>query len=606
MTVEIIQVFLVLVTVILLFALEIFPVDKIAFFIIVSLALLGIITPEEAVSGFSNSATIAVLALMILAIAMEENGVVAWLTSGLVRIKGLSVYVMAPLFMVVTASISAFISTTAVVIVFIKILNQLSQRFKVPKSKLLLPISFAGILGGSCTLMGTSTNLIVNSVAKDLGAPSLGFFEFSILGLIFLGVSVLYLTIALRWLPWDKDLNLNEEYSIGEYITSVRINSESNLVDKKIEDTFLYDNPEISLLQLIRDNRMHNAPGKYITLKANDELLLMCDINNLSKLNESQHLGINEDPHWMPSEEPKQEEDDETPQLDERIFVELLMLPGAALLGKTLGNLRGFMQQDVLPIAIRKGKSLTHIRDRTVRSSDDKLVLKAGDRLLVDVSRQNIQALDSIENIVLLQQLDRPEEPAPKKKYFSLAVLLMVVVLAGTGILSILMSALFGVGLLLLTNNLDLDRVYKKVNWQIFFLLAGMIPLGIAMNNSGADLWISQQLLGFLGGQSEMVSIGTLFLVTMVMSGVISNNATAIIMTPIAIAVAQGLQLDYKPFIMAVLFAANFSFFTPVGYQTNTLIYGVGNYKFRHFFIVGGILSLILWGLATVLLSRMV
>ncbi|MDX1327074.1 MAG: SLC13 family permease, partial [Arenibacter sp.] len=355
MTVEIIQVFLVLVTVILLFALEIFPVDKIAFFIIVSLALLGIITPEEAVSGFSNSATIAVLALMILAIAMEENGVVAWLTSGLVRIRGLSVYVMAPLFMVVTASISAFISTTAVVIVFIKILNQLSQRFKVPKSKLLLPISFAGILGGSCTLMGTSTNLIVNSVAKDLGAPSLGFFEFSILGLIFLGASVLYLTIALRWLPWDKDLNLNEEYSIGEYITSVRINSESNLVDKKIEDTFLYDNPEISLLQLIRENRMHNAPGKYVTLKANDELLLMCDINNLSKLNESQHLGINEDPHWMPSEEPKQEEDDETPQLDERIFVELLMLPGAALLGKTLGNLRGFMQQDVLPIAIRKG-----------------------------------------------------------------------------------------------------------------------------------------------------------------------------------------------------------------------------------------------------------
>ncbi|MDX1364080.1 MAG: SLC13 family permease [Arenibacter latericius] len=605
MTVDIILVFLVLVTVIVLFALEIFPVDKIAFFIIVSLTLLGLISPEEAISGFSNSATIAVLALMILAIAMEENGVISWLTSGLGKLKGMSVYIMAPLFMVVTATISAFISTTAVVIVFIKIINQLSEKFKVPKSKLLLPISFAGILGGSCTLMGTSTNLIVNAVGKNLGAPVLGFFEFTAIGLIFLGVSIIYLTLILRWLPWSKNRDLNEDYSLENYITSVRIKSESQLVDKRIENTFLYNNPEISVLQLVRDNRVHNAPGKYISLKENDELLLMCDINTLSKLNESQGLGVNEQHHWMIPDN-QSEEGEKDAKLDERVFVELLMLPGSALLGKTLGNLRGYMQQDVLPLAIKKRKTLTNIRQRMVRSSVNKLVLKAGDRLLVDVSRENVQSLEAIENIVLLQELDRPDNNAPHKKYFSLAVLLMVVVLAATGVLSIMVSALSGVALLLLTNQLHLDRVYKKVNWQIFFLLAGMIPLGLAMNNTGADIWISEQLLTFLEGQSEMVVIGTLFFVTMVMSGVVSNNATAIIMTPIAIAVAHGLQLDFKPFILAVMFAANFSFFTPVGYQTNTLIYGIGNYRFRHFFIIGGILSLILWVLATVLLTRMV
>jgi len=605
MTLDMGLVFLVLMITIILFALEIFPVDKIAFFIIVSLTLLGLVTPEEAISGFSNSATIAVLALMILAVAMEENGVIVWITSGLGKMRSLPLFFLAPIFMIVTATISAFISTTAVVIVFIKILNQLSERFNISKSKLLLPISFAGILGGSCTLMGTSTNLIVNSVAKNLGAPPLGFFEFSGIGIIFLAVAIVYLTLSLRWLPWSKNRDLKDDYKVGNYITNIRIKGESQLVNKKIEDTFLYNDPEISILKLTRGNRIHNSPGKYVTLKENDELLLMCDIENLTKLKVSQNLGFNEHDYWLKTDK-KKDEEKKVSKLDERVFVELLMLPGAALLGKTLGNLRGFMLQDVIPIAIKKRKTLTNIRERLVRSNSVKLALKTGDRLLVDVGRHNLKSLDDIENVVLLQEFGSPEIKAPFGKYFSLSVLFLVVILAALGILSIMVSALTGVCLLLLTNNLNLDSVYKKVNWQIFFLLAGMIPLGIAMHNSGADSWVSKHLLDFLVGQSEIIIIGTLFLVTMILSGVVSNNATAIIMTPIAIGVANGLGLDFKPFILAVMFAANFSFFTPVGYQTNTLIYSIGNYKFKHFLLIGGGLSIILWILATVLLAKMI
>lgn len=597
-------VFLVLFITIILFALEVFPVDKIAFFIIVSLTLLGLVKPEEAISGFSNSATIAVLALMILAIAMEENGVITWLTSSLGKIRAFPLLIIAPVFMIVTASISAFISTTAVVIVFIKIINQLSDRFNISKSKLLLPISFAGILGGSCTLMGTSTNLIVNSVAQNLGAPALRFFEFTPIGLIFLAVAIVYLTLMLRWLPWSGKRELGTDYSVSDYITSVRIKPGSQLVNKRLEETFLFNNPEISILKLIRDNRIHNSPGKYITLKENDQLLLMCNILSLSKLNDSQNLGLNEQIFWKGTDHHSTGEDNVT-KLEERVFVELLMLPGAALLGKTLGNLRGYMQQDIIPVAIKKRKTLTNIKERLVRSSSDKLALKAGDRLLVDVSKENIKSLEAIENIVLLQEFDSLKTHSRFGRILSLAVLGLVVVLAATGVLSIMVSALAGVSILLLTNNLNLDSVYKKVNWQIFFLLAGMIPLGIAMHNTGADMWISERLLGLLVGQSKMIIIGSLFFVTMVMSGVVSNNATAIIMTPIAMALASGLNLDFKPFILAVMFAANFSFFTPVGYQTNTLIYGIGDYKFKHFFIIGGILSLVLWLLATFLLVRM-
>jgi di/tricarboxylate transporter len=548
---------------------------------------------------------------MILAIGMEENGVIQLLTSGMGRIKSLPLYAMAPVFMFVTAGISAFISTTAVVIVFIKIVNQLSEKYQISQSKLLLPISFAGILGGSCTLMGTSTNLLVNAISVNLGAEKLGFFEFSVLGLIFLAVSVVYLTIAIRWLPWGKSQNLSEDYNIGSYITNVRINPESQLIGKKIEESFLFDNPDVSLLKLTRRNRVHNSPGKYITLKAEDELLLMSDIKNLARINDSENLSLNEGEYLHAQylkdhqyAEDKQDAEDKPADLDERIFAELLMLPGALLLGKTLGNLRGYMLQDVIPIAIKKRKTLTNLRDRMVHSSTDRLSLKPGDRLLVEVSRENLPTLETMENIVLLREHDKINASSGFKRYFSLAVLLMVIILAATGILSIMVSALTGVVLLLITKNLDLHTVYNKVNWQIFFLLAGMIPLGVAMHNTGADIWISGELLGFLHGQPNFMIIGTLFLVTMIMSGVVSNNATAIIMTPIAISVAQGVDLDFKPFILAVMFAANFSFFTPVGYQTNTLIYGLGNYRFRHFFLIGGILSLILWLIATTLLTK--
>ncbi|WP_339709158.1 SLC13 family permease [uncultured Kriegella sp.] len=606
MELNIILVFLVLLVTVVLFALEIFPVDKVAFFIIVSLALLGLVSPEEAISGFSNSATIAVLALMMLAIAMEENGVINWLTSGMGKIKALPLYFMAPVFMIVTAGISAFISTTAVVIVFIKIINQLSEKFNISQSKLLLPISFAGIIGGSCTLMGTSTNLIVNSVAKDLGADKLGFFEFTMLGLVFLSVAIVYLTLALRWLPWGKNKSLREDYNINNYITNILIKEGSKLIGKKIEETFFYEHPEISLLKLTRNNKAHNSPGKYITLVKDDELLVMCDLQNLSRLHESENLGINENDYLI-SQQTEEGEGitSKSSELDERVFIELLMLPGASLLGKTLGNLRRYMLHDAIPIAIKKRKTLTKIGERLVRSNTNSLVLKPGDRLLVEVEKQNLQALEAMENVVLLQSFDSVSRLSSFKRYFSLLVLILVVALAATGVLSIMVSALAGVCLLLLTNNLDLNVVYKKVNWQIFFLLAGMIPLGIAMHNTGADMWVSSKLLGFLEGQSNIVIIGTLFLVTMVMSGVVSNNATAIIMTPIAIAVAQGLKLDFKPFILAVMFAANFSFFTPVGYQTNALIYGLGNYKFQHFLLIGGILSLILWVMGTLLLTKL-
>ncbi len=607
MTVEIILVFSILAITIVLFAFEVFSIDKIAFLIIASLALTGIVTPEEAISGFSNSATITVLSLMIIALALEDNGVIASMARFLKNLHVLPLFLLLPIFMLITGGISAFINTTAVVIVFIKIISELSRRFNLSQAKLLLPISFAGILGGSCTLMGTSTNLIVNAVAKDLGAERFSFFEFSFFGMIFLLVGIAVVTIASRWLPKQGQEDLQEEYELEKFVTTVVIEETSSFVGKRIEDTPFYSNPEVSILKLSRNKQVTNAPGKYITLKAKDKLVLMCDVETLAQLNLDEGVSIRKEnkPEDVAEVDPNVEAGEKPKKPEDFGFVELLILPGSPLIGKTLKQLRKQTFHQALPIAIKKRRNIRNTKERLIRKNIDQISLKPGDRLLVEIPKDEIGQLYELENVAILREHKTRPFLNTRKRALSFGILLLVIGLAASGLLSILVSAITGVALLLLTRCLNLNEVYHRINWQVIFLLAGMIPLGVAMNNTGADQWISNHLLEIFSGQKGIVIIGMVFLMTMLMSGVVSNNATAIIMTPIAIAVASGLGLSMKPFILAVLFGANFSFFTPMGYQTNTLIYGMGFYKFKHFFIIGGILSIILWVLGTFMLSTL-
>lgn len=603
MELPILLVFLIIGATIILFVTEFFPIDKIALFVVVSLLLLGLTTPEEAISGFSNVATITILSLMILAVGLEENGVIQWLTDGIRKLKLLPLILITPAFMIVSAGISAFISTTAVVIIFIKIVSQLAEKYNFSSSKLLMPISFAGILGGSCTLMGTSTNLIVNSLAKEAGAESLGFFEFSFIGLAFVLVGVIFMTIASRFLPKDKSKDLQEDYGIDKYVFSIKVKPEASFIGKKIADIDFLTNQNGHILKLIRDRQVINAPGKYVTIQEDDELILLSEISEITDLSATNEISFNEK-----QEENNAKIDNEEQQQSENkklTYVELLILPGSEMIGKTIKNLRNMSLQGAFPIAINKRKNIRNTQERLLRKNVDNIRVKPGDRLLVETQTTAISRLNSIQNIAILNEHDYKIGKTTLQKSIALIILLGVIGLAASGVLSILGASLTGVAAMLLTNSISLENVYHKINWQIIFLLAGMIPLGVAMTNTGADTWLSENLLTLLDGQTPTVVIALLFGFTMLISGTISNNATAIIMTPIALSLAAGLSLPVKPFILAVMFAANFSFFTPVGYQTNTLIYGTGIYKFKHFLIIGGMLSIILWILATFILSTM-
>ncbi|MBA6153881.1 SLC13 family permease [Gelidibacter maritimus] len=603
MSFEIILVFIILGVTILLFATEALPIDKIAFLIIVALVLSGLTTPEEAISGFSSSATITILMLMILAIGLEDNGVIDLLTQSIKKLKILPMVLMVPAFMLISASISSFISTTAVVVIFIKIIAQLSEKYNFSAPKLLMPISFAGILGGSCTLMGTSTNLLVNSVAQKLGAEQFSFFEFTLYGLILLATGIVYMTFASRWLPKSNNNDLTETLVDNTFMFSLTLKPESKLIGTPISDAKFYKNPDIRVLKLIRNDIVNDNPGPNTTLRVNDKLVVLSDVKAYASISKEDFRLTAEKELSFP-ENINEDEENDTDKTTYS-YVELLILPGSEFIDKSFSEIKNLLYNVARPLGIQNRRQF----QKGMRLNLPKIIkntnLQAGDKLLLKAKEEEINHLYSIDNTIVLLHHEEDYNINPTKRTLSLIALIMVVGLAASGVLSILSSALAGVGLLLITNCINLSKIYKKVNWQIIFLLAGMIPLGVAMHNSKTDIWISEVLLNALTGQDNLIVLGVLFGITMILSGFISNNATAVIITPIAITLAAGLNLPAKPFILAVMFAANFSFFTPMGYQTNTLIYGTGIYKFRHFFIIGGLLSILLLIVGTLLLSTM-
>lgn len=582
--------------------------DKIAFCIIGILILFGLVSPEEGISGFSNSAVITILCLMIIAAALEQNGVISWMAGGLKRLKGWPIYFIVPAFMFITGSISAFISSTAVVIVFTKVLTELSDKYDVSKSKLLLPISFASILGGSCTLMGTSTNLIVNSIFIERSSERFAFFEFTWLGVIFLTISILLTTFLVKYLPTDSTSKLRKQYKIDNYITTIELSPDSKLIGEKLKNTFSKDT-DVSVLKFTRNGQEDIAPSKEIVIKEGDQLMISCDLEYLLKLKNDGDIVVLSDEESLSSYAAPHEFKDKLESKNstdkEIILVEMMMMPGARFLGMTLRELKNTMQHYAIPLAIKKRKNLRFLTERLFIDPPNLIRLKVGDRVLLEVEKDKIDDFELYDNVVILQQYKSLDVSKSSKRNLTLMVLLGVIVLAASSILSILTSTIFGCVVLLLFNCITLENVYKKINWQILFLLAGMIPLGIAMHNTGADVWLSQQLLDVMHGQKQVYAIGLLFSVTMLLSAFVSNNATAIIMTPLAISIANGMQMPIKPFVLAVMFASNFSFFTPIGYQTNSLIYSMGIYSFKHFIVVGGIISLVILIIGSLLLGNM-
>ena len=507
MSIEIIGVFIIIAAVIILFAFEVFPMDKIAFCIIATLLLTGLVSPEEAVSGFSNKAVITILCLMILAIGLEENGAISYLAKCLKVLKNWPIVLATVAIMLIAGSISAFVSSTAVVIVFIKIVAELRERFQLPPGKLLLPISFASILGGSCTLMGTSTNLLVNNIAARYTGEKLGFFEFSLLGGTFLVISIGIIAFFYRFLPKDTG-ELSDNYDLDRYLLTLTVEQESPLVDKPIGESFMFKEVDITVLRLTRYGYDQNLLNHDLLIKPNDIILLHCSLENLQKMRGEGYFEVEQEEkdHFTSTKttqikkvadsDKKDKEDSEN--TDENLLLELLLLPGSRFLGKNLTELKTMLIPRAIPLAVNKRKKLRFLQNRLHQSNHEFTKLHVGDRLLIQTKPEYVSNFENSNNLAVLNQYEGRTPATPFKRNLSILILIATITMAATGVFEVMTSVITGTLAMLLFKCVELNRIYEKINWQIIFLLAGMIPLGIAMSNAKADTWITEELLALM------------------------------------------------------------------------------------------------------------
>ncbi len=563
------------------FATERFPVDLVAMMILAALLVIGVlgewtdwidarrwITPQDGISGFSNAATVTVGAMFVLSAGLEKTGSLGAVGALLIRIGGRESALLLVL-MAVIGVISAFVNNTAAVAVFLPLVLAVCARHKVSPSKLLIPLSFASQFGGVCTLIGTSTNLLVNSISIEAGHGAFRMFEFSKLGLILFGVGALYFfLVGRRLLPARQAGRLVETYGLGKYITELRVLPDSPLIGKTVRKRELAKNHDVMVLELLRDKRMIWSPLNE-PLRAGDILLVRGAIGSLMNLKTATGLEI----------EPEFKLQDSTLQEEDLTLVEALVAPQSRLVGRTLVETDFRRYYRTIVLAVQR-------RGRPIREKLSRVRLRIGDALLLQGRKEEMERLRRDRNFIVLEEVERPTVRR-KKVPFALAIIGAVVGLAALNVMPILVSAILGCVAMVVTRCITLEEAYAAIDWKVIFLLAGVLPLGLAMENSGAAQWISQHSVELTGRYGPTAVLGALFVLTTALTAVMSNNATAVLLAPIAISTALDLGVSAKPFLMAVMFAASTCFATPIGYQTNVMVYNPGGYRFADFMKVG-------------------
>jgi di/tricarboxylate transporter len=588
MTFEIVLVLAILAGAVACFVSERLPVDLVALLVLSALLASGVLTPTQAVSGFSNTATVTVAAMFVLSTGLARTGAVNLLGRRLAMVGRLGLRPTLLALMVLIGVISAFINNTAAVAIFLPIVLGLSRDMGVSPSKLLIPLSFASMFGGVCTLIGSSTNILVSSIAEQHGQPPFGMFELSRLGLLLFAAGSLYmLTAGVRIVPNRRaGADLAQSYGMGDYLTEILVLPESPAVGRPLRESPLVRDLDLDVLEIQRGGRPLAHAGAETVLAADDVLRVRCDLQKIRRAEQQDGIVLKPGLKWRDEDSPS----------SRTALLEAVIAPGSALEGRTLKE-AGFRQiYGGTALAIRHRGEVMRERLKTTR-------LRSGDVLLVEIRRDRLEFWKRNPDFVIVSEVGF-DEPRRDKLLLAVAIVAGVVASAAVDLLPIMGSAILGSVLLVLTRCITLEEAYKGIEWRVIFLLGGILPLGIALETTGAARLLSSLLVDTIGAWSPVALVSAFYLLTSLLTEAMSNNATAALLAPIAIGTAAELGVDPRPFLMAVTFAASASFMTPVGYQTNTLIYGPGQYRFTDFLRVGAPLNLLFWLLATLLIPR--
>ncbi len=566
---QVIVVYLLLFATVVLFVTDRVRTDIVGLIIISILGLLGILKPKELLEGFSNQALVTIAAMFVLSAALMRSGLVAALGGKLTQLSKGSPLRFLALSLVAVCFMSAFINNTPVVVVFIPAVLTVCSRLGQSPSKFLMPISFASMLGGSATLIGTSSNILVSSISADAGYGEIGMFEFTALGAIIVVVGMIYLILfSHRLLPARTTIasTLSAD-DVKEYITQVNIGPKSHLVGMRLDETPLA-NAGVRVAELIRGERIQRMEKEEV-LQEGDTLLIRGDLNKILELERKHDISISTDPDAR---------DAEVKRVEMTVF-ELMVAPDSPLIGRTAQEIRFRRDYDISVFALqRRGRH--HQRDIT------DLELRMGDILLVRGTMEALAKLRGYREFILLegvhdQVIERHKAPV------ALGTILVIVALAAFGVFPISVLALAGAAILVMAKILTPRDAYRSIDWPVLVLIAGMIALGNAMGKTGALDIAAQGLVSTVGQLGPHVTLWIFYFITAALSLLILNKPAAVLCAPLGILLATQLGVDAKPFIMAVAFAASTAMATPMGYQTNLLVYGPGGYNYRDFVSFG-------------------
>ena len=580
-------VFGVILAALVLFATEPVPVDITAIGVMVTLMLIGPVSslvlpaplvdipPELGVSGFSNPATLTVLAMFVLSDGVQRTGIIQIIGHRIGDLTGDDEFRQLAATIGLVGPVSGFINNTAAVAILLPMVNDLAHRGQTSPSKLLMPLSFASMFGGMLTVIGTSTNILASDLAdRLLGAP-FSMFEFTVLGAAVSVVGAAYLLTVGRWLVPERippRADLTEEFQLSDYLTEVVVREDSPLVGQTVRQGLDETPYDVDVLQLIRGDERLLEPLGPREIRAGDVFAIRTDRDTLVEFLDIEGLDTLADIAV---------DDAELEAASERHnLVEVIVGPGSSLVGESLESV-GFRDRfDATVLAIRRGGAL-------IRQRMDRLPLRLADTLLIQGPPEAIERIGRSRNFVAVQEIERPDIRRGKMPV-AIAIVAGVVLAAAVGWLSIMVAALTGALLMVVTGCLRPTEIYDAVRWDVIFLLAGVIPLGIALERTGGAAFIAAGILGASTTLPAIAVLGLFYVVTALLTNVISNNAAVILMIPVAFDAA--LQIDANPFsfILVVTFAASTAFMTPVGYQTNLFVYGPGGYRFSDFIRVGG------------------
>ena len=564
------------------FTLFMFIWEKIAIDItsLIAMALLmltGVLTTKEGIAGFSNDATVTILFLFLLSAGLEKTGAVNLVGKAMIKYIGKNQKMAFVTVILVCGLISAFLNNTAVVIIFMPIVFKIAKFTNQSPSKLLMPLSFAAIMGGTLTLIGTSTNLVVNGVVVEHGYEPFGMFEVTPTGLILFITFFLYMYfIGIKLIPARRSAeSLTEDYDLKDFLTEIIIQPGSPFLGKRIFDTPLVTELSLEVVEISDAKGTLWLPDDYELLEENDTVLVRGSASDIMLLKQMNGVTFKQ----------TFDVDDIDLKSNETALIEVVIGPNSSLARSTFKEIDFRELYEAIPLAVRR-------QGEIIEGRLDEIELRFGDDLLLEIKKDSFDQLKRGGDFVFTQEIEK-EVIDKKKVWITSGILLMVILTSAFEILPIIQGAIIGTILMFLFKCITIREAYREVDWRIIFVLAALLPLGTALEKTGAAEMLAGYMETYISGYGPFITLFVLFAVTSIITSLMSNQATAALLSPIAISLGVQMGIDPKPLLFAVMFAASTCYLTPLGYQTNIMIYGPGNYKFVDFIKVGGLLSLI-------------